>query len=382
MMKKSLLPIISLVYIFISILFVVFSYGFVDGNLILSDASWYKTAQTMLASISYGHRYIAGAVFFLFVMSYVALYFRLLKIASTLSMSSVFKLLVSVALILSLSYTAISYDLFNYIMTSKVAFTYHENPYVIMPIDIPNEPNLAFTRAANKVALYGPTWLFLTVIPHVVGMGSVWFSLITFKIFVGIWYIGLTYLLWKISKSVQTVIFFAFNPLVLMEIMVAGHNDIVMITLFLVALIWSRSAKFAKRLGAIGLFLLSVGVKGATLPLLPFLHRGFSLSFSYRIAFWGMLLVFLLVAPIREELYPWYAVWFMPFAALLFSQKRLLEPGLAIALTIGLELRHIPYMVMGYYEGPGPMLRMLITIIPVVIFFIFWRVKKGKVGLA
>ena len=41
-----------------------------------------------------------------------------------------------------------------------------------MPIEIPNEPYLAFTRAANKTALYGPVWILLTAIPHLLGQGD------------------------------------------------------------------------------------------------------------------------------------------------------------------------------------------------------------------
>lgn len=337
-----------MLYLFVSFLFVIFSYGFVDAGL-----------KGTIASFTYTNRWVVGSIFFVFLSIFFGLYFWLLKNTNQFS----WKLLIITSVILSCSYSMVSYDVFNYMTTAKVAFTHGENPYIIMPIDIPNEPNLAFTRAANKVALYGPTWILLSSIPHLIGTGNVWATMIAFKVFAVLWLWALSYILWRITKSVKSVIFFAFNPLVLIEIAVSGHNDIVMMTLMMLALMTTRFRWI--------LFALSASIKGATLALLPLMvHR-----FSYKSAFWIMLGVFVLLTPLREELYPWYAVWFLPFAAILMSEKRMFEPGLAIALSMGLELRHIPYMIMGYYEGPGPFLRILLTIVPVILYLLYYRLK-------
>ncbi len=379
MITKKTFFLVSFFYVVVSLLFVVFSYGFVDGNLILSTSPIYTYLHTTLASLAFGQREVAASLFFVFITIYFALYLWLLRKSDRLAIHSVYRLLIGVSLVLSFAYTAVSYDLFNYITTAKVAFTHHENPYIIMPIDIANEPNLAFTRAANKIALYGPTWLILTVIPHVLGMGSVWATMITFKLFVVVWLWVLSYMLWRITRSTRSVVFFAFNPLVLIEIAVSGHNDIVMMTLAVAALFLSRSQKISSRLGSWILFFLAAGVKGATLVLALCMSRRFSLSKVYYWSFWIMLGVFVLVAPLREELYPWYALWFLPFAAILASQKKTFETGLAIAFTFGLELRPIPYMVMGYYEGPGPMYRIMLTCVPVAVYIVYWffsRIKK------
>jgi len=344
-----------ILYVIISLLFVLFSYGFVDAGL-----------KGTIVSLTYGNRWLAGSIFFVFLISYFGLYIWLLRNTKGFSIQFLSKLLIITSLILACSYSMVSYDVFNYMTTAKVAFTHGENPYIIMPIDIPNEPNLAFTRAANKVALYGPTWILLSSIPHVAGMGNTWASMLSFKMFVVLWLWAMTYVLWRMTKSVKSVIFFAFNPLVLIEIGVSGHNDIVMMTLVMLALMVTRFRWI--------LFALSASIKGATIALLPLMvHR-----FSWRTAFWIMLGVFVLLTPLREELYPWYAVWFLPFAAILVSEKRMFEPGLSIALTIGLELRHIPYMIMGYYEGPGPMLRILVTLVPVAGYLLYYRLKIYK----
>jgi len=50
--------------------------------------------------------------------------------------------------------------------------------------------------------------------------------------------------------------------------------------------------------------------------------------------------------------------------------------GFTTVLTFALELRHLPYMWMGYYEAPGPILRLFLTMIPIAIYCIVLLVKK------
>jgi len=60
-------------------------------------------------------------------------------------------------------------------------------------------------------------------------------------------------------------------------------------------------------------------------------------------------------------------------------KKYVLLYGFTTVLTFALELRHLPYMWMGYYEGPGPTLRFLLTIIPIAIYIVVFFVKRlGK----
>jgi hypothetical protein len=175
-----------------------------------------------------------------------------------------------------------------------------------------------------------------------------------------------------------SVIFFALNPLVLIEIPVAGHNDIVMMTLVVWALSSVRWATSLKRILLWVVFILAASIKGAVLPLILFMGRRVDSEKVWRWSFWIMMGIFLLFAPLREELYPWYAVWFLPFAALLFAKRYMFESGLAVALSFGLELRHIPYMIMAYYEGPGPLWRAILTTIPVVLYLLYWFAYKKR----
>jgi len=263
--------------------------------------------------------------------------------------------------------------------TAKVAFTYHENPYIVMPIEISNDANLAFTRAANKVALYGPVWLLLTWVPHTLGMGNIWETLIAFKFINALWYIGFCILIWRVTKSMKNVVFFSLNPLVLIETLVSGHNDIVMMVLACGGLLLWEKRKWTSHLMGLVLLVLSVFIKGATVVLVPLLFfRKLTQERLFFIASCLLLVVFFILAPIREELYPWYAVWFLSLAAFLPYPKYSLFWQFCIVLSLGLELRHVPYMAMGYYEGPGPMLRAMVTVIPVILWILYKVYKNYK----
>lgn len=352
-----------------------FSYCFVDLNLQLSSNSTYLFLQPFFRSFLYEFRAIAGIVYIGIISVLFILYVALLRLIreNSLSFGQWKRLFIIVITLLFFSFPAFSYDVFNYIATARVAFYWQENPWIVMPIDIPNEPALAYTRAANKVALYGPTWILLTWFPHISGLQQVWVTIFTFKFVILLFYILFLYMLYKKTKSLFQITVFAFNPLVLVEVILGGHNDITMMVLATSSLLLIQQKRFMKKFISILLFLLSVGVKGATIVLFPLFFFDYKKTSIFFYGFIAMFLVFLLT-PFREEMYPWYAVWFfsmlvfLPFNSYSFLYK------LVIVISFGLLLRHAPYIFMGYYEGLGPLLRFLVMILPVLIFLLLhWK---------
>ena len=83
-----------------------------------------------------------------------------------------------------------------------------------------------------------------------------------------------------------------------------------------------------------------------------------------------MFFVFLL-SPLREELYPWYAIWFLAFVSLIPGREKMKE--LLIFFSLGLMLRYIPYMWSGNYFGATPLVRNLLMVIPPILYlFSLW----------
>ena len=149
-----------------------------------------------------------------------------------------------------------------------------------------------------------------------------------------------------------------------------------MMFLALGALALWRNGTLRSRVVAGLLLFASWWVKGATLVFTPlFFLKNVSWDRLALAAYCLLSLVFFIVAPIREELYPWYAVWLVSTASLLTFKSYRFIYWFTIVLSFALELRNLPYMWMGYYEGPGPFLRTLVTIVPIMVF-ISWYVWK------
>jgi hypothetical protein len=284
------------------------------------------------------------------------------------------------AAILLISYPAmLSYDIFNYIATSKVLFFYHENPYIVMPIEFISDPLLGFTHAANKLALYGPIWILLTGIPYAFGFGNFIITLFTFKVFIMIFYFLTVFLIWKISKNIMSVILFSLNPLVVIETLVSSHNDIVMMFLVIFSFFLLMRKKIS--LGIL-FFVLSIFIKYATVFLIPiFIYIVWKLI-GNKIIDWArvyffsslLMLVAFLLSPIREEIYPWYAIWFLIFVFLMPKKKILL--GISIAFAFGLMFRYVPFMLLGFHTDPTPIIKTSVTFIPTSLVIFYFIIKK------
>jgi len=366
------------VYIFICVLFTFFTYGYIDTNLHLSQSTFFLRLQQPLEALVFQMRPLATLIFFMALSSLFVLYEWFLKNSEKLfNLKKLFLFISGIALIFLFSFPAFSYDIFNYITTAKVTFFHKENPYLVMPVEIANEPYLAFTRAANKVALYGPVWILLTAIPHYLGAGDIWQTIIAFKFLNFFTYLLLSYLIYQMTKSVRSVLFFALNPLVLIEILISSHNDSTMMAFLLLGMLLWFSKGLGKKLIGLSAIFASMLIKGATIVVAPLLFMK-NISKEKFLFYTYLLLafVFFIAAPLREELYPWYAVWLVTIAACLDRKKYSLLIGFTMVLSFALELRHIPYMYMGYYEGVGPLARTLLTMIPIAIYGGYIGYKK------
>lgn len=363
-----------ILYCIFLLLFAIFSYVFIDPNLsyLKNIYSGFAFSNRSLTTIFYIFSII---IFFIFYGVFI--YWGLRK---KINLKEIFILLIITAGILLFSYPAmLSYDIFNYIATSKVLFFYHENPYIVMPIEFIGDPLLAFIHAANKIALYGPFWILLTGIPHVLGFENFIITLFGFKLFSAVFYLGTAFLIWKISKDIMPLILFALNPLVIMETLVSGHNDIVMI--FFILFSYFLLAK-KKVFFAILFFILSILIKYATILLLPvFLYTFWKLAIKKEINwntifYFSSLLMFVgfLLSPVREEIYSWYAIWFLPFAFLVPEKKTPLY--VSISLSFGLLFRYVPYMLFGTYAGLTPAIKLIATFLPSFLVGFYLIIKK------
>jgi len=357
-------------YLILVVSFVFFSYLFIDTNLLY--------LKYFYTGFYYDQKFLVSAMYILFISAFFSFYIYILR--GKLSPFLIKKLIIF-SLPLLLSYPAIlSFDIFNYILTAKLTFFHFENPYTVMPIEILNEPLLKFTRAANKFALYGPAWILLTSIPFYLGFGIFLLTMFLFKLFAALFYFLLLKIIYLLTKSKKSVLFFALNPLVIIETFVSGHNDVVMMAFAFISFYLLIKRKIML---AFLFIILSILIKYATIALLPLFiimvikvmrREEINIEKIGKWGFYSMLIIFFL-SPLREEIYPWYTIWLLSFAALSLKNKFVFY--LSIALSFGVMFRYIPYMLLGTYFGITPMIKTTVTLIP-VIFVLVYFVFKNK----
>lgn len=347
-----------------------FSYLFIDPNLFY--------LHTLYSGYHLTHKTVTTAVFIALITLFYFCYYFFLKHQEKFS-KNVKRIIFLASFILLLSYPAmLSYDIFNYIATAKVLYVYHENPYIIMPIDIQNEPLLSFMHAANKLALYGISWIGLSSLPTLLSFGNFLLFMFNFKLLIFMFYIATLRLLTRLTNNKSAIIFFGLNPLVLIETFVSGHNDIVMMFFALLSFYFLLVKK--NKIWYVLFIFISILIKYATIFLIPLFIYIYFLEVKkiplnkekiFLIAFCSMMLIFLF-SSIREEIYPWYAIWFLIFVPLV--HKRIVQ-NIVIILSFSLLLRYVPYMFLGTHSGITPAIKTFVTFVPSLIYF-FYLVKE------
>lgn len=362
-------------YGIVGILFFVFSFGFLDPGLRTLFSPTVMAIIDPLTRLVYTKSQVAAGIYTVLISTLFILYALILKIKTLPTLKTYWKYLLLIGCIFFLTYPALSHDIFNYILTAKVAYFYRENPYLVMPTELLGEPMLGFTRAANKFALYGPVWILATWIPYALSFGNVLVSLYTFKLLVVSAYIAIGILIYQMTKSMRNVLFFVLNPLVIIETFVTGHNDVFMMALLLFGIFLWNTKHLSKKIVGFGFIFMSVLVKGATIVLLPLVLFFHTLSEQKRnmLALFCMFAVFLLT-PLREEMYPWYATWFLVFVSLLPMGKRSFFYIAAYMLSLGLMLRYVPWIATREYGGTGPMIRLLVTWVPLIFYSLWYKI--------
>lgn len=376
------MSIVGFGYAVIALIFCIFSFGFIDPNLHLSTHPVYLALARPIMFFVYKQSYQAAFLYIGIVVGLFALYWKALEVARAKQMIYLGLGFIVAGVLLFLSYPALSYDIYNYILTAKVAFYYHENPYVVMPIEFIGEPMLAYTRAANKLALYGPVWIASTYIPYIISGNYIPLAIYAFKMLAIVGYIGIIYIIARKTRRLEQVVFFALNPLVIIETFTSGHNDAFMMFLALFGVILMQKKAIVSYASGLVLLFSSIFVKGATVVIVPvmlFLRR-YSVDVQIR---WIAALLFgiFLLSPIREEMYPWYAIWWLAILAFVPIQKNSWVHTASFWLSLSLMLRYVPWMATREYGGYVPLIRFLITIIPVCIYmlvFVFLRFRKKK----
>lgn len=340
-------------FIFVWLLLALFSFTQQDLNLTI-----YNNIFSWVQYLGFYRRPLATGIFIILIFLLFWFYFKLLKRGFS------WRWLILLILIALPAYPIFSYDIFNYLFNAKMVLIYHANPHLQTAINFAFDPMLRFMHNVHTSAPYAYGWTGLSLLP-----GLAWLtqnftlSFWAMKLFIAGFWLGQ---LWIMQKLVQRLFpqqqwrfwLFALNPLVLVETLINGHNDVVMMFFALLSYwFFINSKKFRSLL----FLLLSASIKYATIVLLPlFSLRGDSLQakkIDLPTLFSVALLLVMFIRP--GQLHSWYLIWAFSFVVLSRS-KWLIK--VFTALTIGALLRYAPYLYFGNWDPPVYLIRNLIWV--------------------
>lgn len=350
-----------------------YSFSQIDLGLTLTRVSFWQIIQKKFQSLGYFQRPLStsiylGIIFFLFLF-----YFLILKTIKKgqFTYQSLWRLILITATILWFAYNAFSYDFFNYLFYGKIITYYHQSPYQRRALDFPEDPMLGFMHWTHNYYPYGPVWLIITVPLSFLGFQELIPTMILFKGVAVASYLASSWFIYQILEKINSkekligLAIFAFNPLVIIESLISAHNDIFMMMLVLASFwLWLKKKYLLSSLA----LLASIGVKFATVFLVPiFLLLSF---FQWQVKkvkwekIWLISFVLmtaaLLAATKRSELQPWYLLYLLPFVGLMPQKKWLFWP--IASLSFGLLLHYTPFLYLGNWNPPVPILRLGFTL--------------------
>lgn len=368
-----------------------FFYTFTQVDLSLTLTSLPFAAKILLGFqyIGFFNRPLSSLIYVLIIMLFSSLYFfTALRVSrNEISKGALLKIILGVSIILTFSYNAFSYDIFNYIFDAKIVTHYHENPYVHKALDYAGDPMLSFMRWTHRVYPYGPVWLALTVPVSFLGFGFFLPTFFLFKMLSLVFYLVGVMFLYRLAKLLHKdkalfiTALFALNPLILVEGLVSSHLDIVMISFMIVAFYYLFQKKYIK---SFLYLLLSIGIKFATGFLLPvFIFKKYTRGYFFEIAIF-LLVLSAIAQAIRETFQSWYILTALPLIGLSKLRRPIILNSI---ISLGGLLYYLPPIRYGDWNKPVPQQLYIILIFLTAlslgyILFELWehfRIKKRSV---
>lgn len=382
------------IYSLLIVLFSIYSYSQVDFNLTLSKNSLYLAFQNWMTHLGYFNRSLSTIIFIVLAILLFTVYFLLITRIRARSFDPAMaglkmtkRTLLIIAAILIVGYPLLSHDIFNYTFNAKMIWLYKANPHVQVAANFSNDLWIRFMRNIHTPAPYAYGWTLISLIPGILTLtNNLKLSLWGMKAFTAFFWIGQLWILAKIIKKEfpkenYRWFLFALNPLVLIETLVIGHNDVVMMFLALVSY-WFllKTKKLFDKNFLLSLFFLglSVSIKYATIVLLPL----WLIKVVYKklnIPTIGAILLFAIIFVRPDQLHSWYLIWAFSFAVL---SKNKWVISFFTVLTFGALLRYAPYLYYGHWNPPVYLLRNLIWLLSgslVFVFYFYNRIRhEGK----
>jgi hypothetical protein len=274
-----------------------------------------------------------------------------------------------IALLGCVAYPFLSHDLFNYLFDARILTHYGLNPYTHTALDFQKDLWTRFMHWTHRTYPYGPTFLPLTLIPSFLGWGKFSLTFFLYKCLNGVLYFFAVFLLHK--KNKKTALLFATHPLIVVEGIINGHNDLIAVTIGLIGMYFLSTEK--NMWGRL-LLLISAGIKYITAPII-FLQKKYKANRFMQLLF-CLQIGLILYLCYSMEIQPWYFISlfaFVPFFPELLERLSL--------FFFGLLLSYYPFIRFGDWTAKTVALKREIVFITVIlqgVFFLFFYLGDKK----
>lgn len=377
--KSPFLPKPYIHFILLWILLCIFSFAKKDPNLTIYN--FYPVINVINFIFNGYHQFrLLFTLFFIFIiLGLMISYFRIIfnqNLHKKVYLVRSALILIAIGIF---AYPMFSHDLFSYLFYPKEIFVYSKSPYSFVPLDFPNDPWLRFMHNVQLPSPYGYTWIFLSSLFTFFTIHSFTLSFVSIKLLISLFYLLSAYLVYllalriKKDKAIEIAIIFIFNPLLLAETIINGHNDIVMIAFSLLALYlleYLDRSKLTKILFSSIAFIASILVKYATIVLIPIyiFCKKFKLDFF---AYAGLTLLLAMIGR-YDQTHAWYLLWSFSFLVL---TKYIWLKYFSIVLTLLALIRYIPFIYLKHwYPAEYPSILFFSLLVP-----IFYYVKSKRI---
>lgn len=144
-----------------------------------------------------------------------------------------------------------SHDMLSYAGYSRLMATYHANPYFVTISAFPGDPLTSVNQWPQTISVYGPVWMAICNVLGWLLRPDPAAYVVAFRLvalvahLLNTWLVGRT--LQSMGRSPRTVtlgmLLYAWNPLVLIESCLNGHNDVLMVTFLLFGILLAVRAE-------------------------------------------------------------------------------------------------------------------------------------------
>lgn len=168
------------------------------------------------------------------------IYFLFSRKITKISIKELLLLSVFLNLFLLLIWPVTATDIFSYIYQGRILAVFKESPYLTVYDNFKTDIFFDFLKNTwtKHTTPYGPLFVLTSSLFSLIFKNNVWANLFSLKLFFILLNIISGWLIYKISKNKLAFYLYAFNPLIIFEFAINGHNDVLFIFFILLSFLF------------------------------------------------------------------------------------------------------------------------------------------------